>query len=373
MDNKNEIFGETDQRILFNWIFSKILILNRPGVLINQFANDSKNQTKKRLVFEFEDVVVKLQKETIKKLGIEKSFNFWYNLGKEWGFYYFSSIGRKSKSIRNLEIIFKHWGSMGDKNGTLLCKKVFFEKENGDLFLEGKNKLVCKFSEERGLFVGIFAGFLSFLMMKPVEGFSNCSKHPQKCRAFFRVVSLDESWKFLPLKSINNFEKLNFPKPHILNKKIQTTQDFIKFKKISFEKKINTFKLLNKTVIPFDGSFMRFVIEHFFRINQKRILSKNLINNSEKIARKIITGKNLSEKIRCFDNLFSAMGQGIPYVKREDQKILCTLLFPPIDKNTEFYQAFLINGYLNYIFEKKLKLVDIKIFKKPFAIRFSYL
>jgi len=259
-----------------------------------------------------------------------------------------------------------------NKGGDSGFKNFFFEKNNNRIILEGIDNFSSGFNKEGGLFAGIYSGIISFLKGKNIEAKPDYRNYPKKCR-----IILDSSFekKYIPpperVKLIKNYEGLNFPETSFLEKKVQTHKDFIKFKKIIIGK-LGEYFFNSKLLIPFNQSGFGFIYDSFLEAGELDLFSKVIIKTAEDLAIHFFEGLSLSEKISLLEGMFSAFGQGVPMIRKKEGKIICTLLFPPIGKNSAHYHSFLLNGYLNNIFGRKLFLEEIKLMKSPVALNFVY-
>ena len=70
--------------------------------------------------------------------------------------------------------------------------------------------------------------------------------------------------------------------------------------------------------------------------------------------------------------MLCAFGWGIPYLRKVDNNLVFEIVHPPISKYGFLYQALVINGYLNYIFNVKFKIKNIKQTANPLKISIYY-
>ena len=110
---------------LFNKLFfPKVVVIDKPGIIYNTVANKlSGKETKKRIVWYFEDVIVNLQLETIKKLDPNMIHSFVDSIS-----------GQKTEYDIDAD---------PESEGGLVEKALGFAKNNPELaqkFLDGLNK-----------------------------------------------------------------------------------------------------------------------------------------------------------------------------------------------------------------------------------------
>jgi len=132
---------------------------------------------------------------------------------------------------------------------------------------------------------------------------------------------------------------------------------------------------LNKMIIPTIAECLGLTANHFIKINKKSILEKGLIDGAQNLAKYILQDKKtISEKINAIKIMLSAFGWGIPNYKKEGRNIIFDFVYPPITKYSFLYQALVINGYLNYIFNEKFKIKEIKLIRNSIIrIKYTYL
>ena len=148
--------------------------------------------------------------------------------------------------------------------------------------------------------------------------------------------------------------------------------ELIKFKKIKLKEQGKLY-FMGKLILPTTTEFLNIVAIHYLEINEKKILKKGVINGAERLASDILKyHKTRQDKIKAIKNMLCAFGWGIPYLRKVDNNLFFDIIHPPISKYGFLYQALVINGYLNHIFNAKLKIKNIKQTTGPLKISIHY-
>lgn len=365
---------ENVREYLFNKIFfPKVAMIDRPGIIINKTSRKFGGKvSQKRTIFHFEDIFANLQLETISKLGRKQNSEIYYKIGKDLGIRYMILANAKRPSKFLLPFIIKILFEMIKSNGSTVTNNVNFDNNKNSLTLKGSNNIICRKTGDNSFFAGIFSSIFSFLVGENIEaeGYCNC---PANCKI---IIDPRIKQKYTPkmsnLKLIRNYNQINFPEMKKTINGLDSFKDFMRFKRIKFEKD-EKFNFMGKTIIPTEQSMPDFIADHYIKIEREDILKKGIINAAEKLAEDILKeSSSKKEKIELMIKMLSALGWGIPYYRKMGEKITFSLLYPPISGYNPIYNALVIKGFLNHIFNKKFRVKEIKVNYNPTIIKIHY-
>ena len=188
--------------ILEKGFFPKVVLINRPGVIINKIVQKYGGKSSiNRMAYIFEDSLVNLQLDTIKKIGPEKTSELWYRIGKDMSLSYLlvSKAKRPPKIIFYdvLEYLFNRLAISGISVGT----NVIFNSNRFLLILRGKNNVVCRKTGLGSVFAGFASGVMTFLTGEEIEAEkTKCCYKDNYCEI---IVS-----RKIPKKYPINYERL---------------------------------------------------------------------------------------------------------------------------------------------------------------------
>ncbi len=359
---------------LFNKLFfPKVVVIDRPGIIINKTSRKYGGEiSKKRVIFHFEDIFVNLQMETIKKFGKERVSDMYYKLGREIGIMHMLSGGAKKpptfliKPI--IELVIKNLGWVGlSKDG------ITFNAKNQSLILKLRESAISRKTNDHSIFIGGFSSIFSFLTGKNMEGEV---KHTNDPNEYWYIFNKDIKRRFIPdikkLMPIKNYDRLNFPKEITPTMKTSTFSEFMKFKKIKLQES-GKFYFTDKLILPSTTEFLNLIANRYSELKETKTLRKGIINGAKKLAKDILKNqKSKKDKIGAIINMLSAFGWGIPVYRKKYKYVIFDFISPPISKYGFLYEALVLNGYLNYIFDKELEIKEIKMKKNPIRITIQY-
>jgi hypothetical protein len=348
-------------------------MIDRPGIIYNVISKRyGRGNSKKRIVFHFEDIIANLQLETIKELGKEKTEELWYKIGKDVGTrYMLLSKAKKPPSFLMPTIIDYMFSSLRG-GGLSSAKKVFFNNKSKSLVLTGKNNNHCRKSKEHSLFTGGISAILSCLLGTNVEAEAKCGKCPDNCKI---LVNKEIPFRYKPniksLKPSKNYNALNFPKIDP-TKEAHSFKDLIKFGKIQLDKD-GKFHLKGKTILPNEVGAYGIVIKRYIDINKEAFIKKVIIKEAEKLLSEMLRKeKTEKDKINFIKTILCAFGLGIPHYMKKNNKILFNFNYVPLSKYGFLYHTLVLNGYLNSIFKKRFKIEKTEIKNTLPSISITY-
>jgi len=368
VDIKNYILGK-----LF---FPKRIVMNKPGVILSKVVKKyGKEFSRGRLAYIFEDTLAGLQLDTIEKVGSNETSEIWYKIGKDSMASYFLVTNAKKPPFFLLESVLKYILGHLFVTGASIGSNVDFDSKNMSLVLRGENNAVYRKSGVGDVFSGMVSSIVSFLIGTNVEaeisGISDkdsciiiCNKKiPKKyipnygqirssLKSYNLVVPGDNSIKMLyEYNYLTSFDKL------------------LKFRRAVLIDNITYFE--NEAVITAEINTADHIINNYISVGILDLLKKSVIDSNKRKIKKIIEKKKLSqeEKLKFIQNMMSAFGWGIPIYKIKDDKIIFDFIFgAQAITNTFLFYALQLNGFLNYIFNKDVKLIEVKMNIKRFPV-----
>lgn len=352
--------------------FPKVAVIDKPGIIISKSSSKyGGRESKRRNVWIFEDTLANLQLETIKEIGKEKTDELWYKIGKDASTRYL--LLAKVKKVPDflfpliIEYIFNNLRTAG----LSAAEKIEYKKDA--VTLRGKDNVICRKSNVGSLMSGVVSGIVSCLKGYNIEADSICNNCPNKCSI---ILSEKIRKKYIPriarLIPAKDYYILNF----LLYNKFKTTMfsfsDLYKFKKIWVDKS-GKFFYLNLNILPIEIGWCGLASYHYEKINRIDVFKKGIVEESEKIARTLLNEiPTIAKKIETILNILCAFGWGIPYYKKEDNVIIFDFVCPPITEYGFLYYALVLNGILNYCFNKKFSIKNIKTSLNPPNIKICY-
>ena len=128
----------------------------------------------------------------------------------------------------------------------------------------------------------------------------------------------------------------------------------------------------DQVIIPNEAGTIELIADNYSKIKEEPLFRKGIIRGAEKVAKGILPGKDIEKNLKFVEEVLCALGRGIPSYKRNGKKITFKFLYPPVSRHGFLYFASVLNGFLNYIYAKKLKLNNIKMVKYPIQVVFDY-
>jgi len=352
-------------------LFPKTVIIDKPGVIISKtLSKYGGKENKRRIIFQFEDIIVNLQLETIKELGKEKAGKLFYQFGKDITTrYMLLSKAKKLPSFLLPSAIYYILDTFR-AGGLSVAENVYYDNKIKSLILRGRNNMICRKSKLSEFTAGLVSGFFSFLVGENVEAEARCYDCPNGCVV---VANKKIKEKYIPdfkrLESFQSDDSLDFLE-NIPNLREDSFSDLLRFKKIKIKESAQYF--LDKMILPSESGNLGLIVDYFTRLNKASILKKALINGACELAEDILSNKMcISDKIKALSNMLSGLGWGVSYFKKDKDEVIFDMRFAPKNKYSFLYQALVVNGYLNSIFNKKFNIKKIK-FAPPQTYRVVY-
>lgn len=350
------------KRYLFDkLIFPRVFIIDKPGVIINKtIGKFGKEGIKTRVIYHFEDFVTELYKETVKKIGKEKTYRLWYNINKDTSFRYTLFANKQIPKIL-VPLVIKYIFKTLSGAGITFGERILFS--GNSYVFQGKNCVICNKIQGGAMMAGTASGILSSVIGKNIEAEARCVDCPKKCLI---EANFDIKTKHLPsikeLMPFKDYNKLNFPNLSKISfsSDFNSFTDLLKFGKIKMEKSSNVFLFQNKIIIPSEIGLAEIILTHYEKLEELSFAKNVLINTSYRIATEIFEKDNsFKNNIKMLKIILSAFGWGMLFIKRNYKGVLCEFKHPPFNKGLPFFRAFILNGYINFIFKNDFQIKKI--------------
>lgn len=361
--------GNLREEILKHLFFSRVSLIDRPGILINRFyIGFGLLELKRRMTYFFEDPLVDLHIEIGKKIGERNSGKLFYEIGKDCGTVFAAQMFPK-KLPKN--IIFMFFSKILERFrflGYTITEIIEFDKPNLRIMLRGKDNLICRKCGNGHIFAGVLAGLLSEMLKENIEAEkTRCSYDDMFCeiRIDKRIKEIYAPDKKRLVDGIadKSYDKINFPENINSIEKRVSFSEFMQFKKVLIDN-YGKYYFENKSIIMTDINFPSVIGAGLVQRGYRETMEKSLVKSSEAIFRNI--NKNLRqeyEKTNFTLNFLSAMGWGLPYIAKSRHKnsteLKCTLLYAPRTKFGFHYFSSTLNGFINSAFNNRFRLIEI--------------
>ncbi|NPE26664.1 hypothetical protein HNV12_01515 [Methanococcoides sp. SA1] len=348
------------KHILENLFFPKKVVIDRPGVIINQIARRySKIRVRHRIIFFFEDIVARVQLKTLEEIGAEKTNELWYKIGKDFGVRYLLLANAKRPPVFLTDDVLNYMLAGFRSGGFSVAENIFHDEKNKSLILEGGNNLFCRKSGIGACSSGLISAIFSFLHGENIEGLMT------DCSPDYSKIVLNPKWNstYVPnisdIEPAKDYEKKNFSIASG-SSKLASFREFVNFKKIKIDS-FGKFNLMGKSVVPMECGFLGLMMRHYDDIGLGDFLRKLIIDFSREIAKDILNDiETYADKIKFVKNMFSALGWGILHIRKKEKCIFVDLLCPPVTRFNFTGSDLVLNGFLDVIFDKKVGIVDTK-------------
>jgi len=347
--------------ILTKLFFPKVAVIDRPGIIYNVLTKRyGRGESKRRVIFYFEDTMSDLFIETSKLLGKQENSDLWYKIGKEAGIRYMllSNTSKFPKFL--IPSIVKYVLVQFKLAGMSFADNIKYNPKERRVIVKGKDCIICRKTSDPSPFTGLLSGVLSYILMENVEAKYLCKNCPHEC---FIIANRNIEQRYLvdfsKLLRFKKFEKYNYPRDIQFPKDYYSFKDLLKFKKICIDNKTAKIYLNNQVIVPSEIGLSGIVMEHCSVVG-KDILNEIIINSGSRIARSIFSKEKDSGKlIQEIIKTMSALGWGILYYRKVGEDIHITFLYPPISEYEFLYPSLVLNGFLNFCLEKRFKIKKI--------------
>lgn len=328
-------------------VFPKRAIISKPGVLINQVSRRYGGvKSRHRTLYVFEDILVKLQMNTIEEIGMDASRDLWYKIGKDVGVSYMALGGAKKVASKLLPQVVDYMFSGFKASGMSVANEISYSSFN--LKLKGKDSVICRKTGICDFVAGIVAGVMGVLLGRNMESVSECGVSEKACR----IVCSDKfERRYVPdvpdvSNSVVDIRKLDSCSR---SGKFQSFSDLVKFKKIKIKEDGKT-EFFGKTIMAVPVEFLEIVARHYEELGLMDLLEKSGTDSSEKIFSEIFGDLSLKEKMASFVIIYTALGWGVPFLEKEGDDISVKIALPLAKKIKLLFNASVGLGFLKNIF-----------------------
>jgi hypothetical protein len=209
------------------------------------------------------------------------------------------------------------------------------------------------------------------LLGKNIEAKNKCDC-PNKCNILldkkYKQRYISNKKKLSPNKLYN---KINFPKMTISTKDKSSFENMMKFKKIEYYD--GELSFINKLLLPGEIGMIGIIQEHYYENGLNEIFDQSITRTSELACEDMVRNENgINGKMKKMLNICSILGYGIPSYRISKEKIIVSFEYPPFSKYGFAPQEKMLRGILNYIFNKKVELTQIKFDKFGPRVTFYY-
>ncbi len=334
------------------FVFPRILIIDRPGLIVSKnFNNLNSRAHKMRVVYNFEDFYVNLYFDTLKKLGKEKTEKMWYKMGKDLGIRYFLFNGLTSFPFSKVTLALKYFQAMFIMIGMGFCKNLNYNISTKKYIFWGNNNIITRKTKNTSYIEGILAGVLSFITKENLEskGFYDefsgegkiivDKKFPQRYSPDFLSLKIDSRYKF------------NFYQPNKITSNLHSFSDLLKFKIIQIDEG-KKFYFGKYSLLPTEISLIEIIAKTYFDMGEGELFRRSTIKFIKNLCFDIFKNfGDANKKMKFFRNIISAFGFGEIYFRKEGNNIRVDFLNFIFTEFGLYYLKSFINGFVNYFYE----------------------
>jgi hypothetical protein len=342
MDIKKYIFKKL--------IFPKVFVIDKPGLIYSKnFSFISHRAYNVRVVYTFEDAYVNLYFDTVKKIGVEKTNELWYKIGKDVATRYLL-LNKGDFPLSKIPEAIKHFQEVFNGVGMSFLENVEYNLEKKIFIFWGENNVICRKIGNASLMAGIISGLISFILKENLEAESFCEVCPNGCKL---IVRPGIETKYMP-----DFSKLKVDSKYYLNfydfdkfqSNLASFSNFLKFNLVNLTDK-NKFSFINQTIIPSEISLPEIFAFNYKIDNYGKIFETSIINFSYNFSKNYLSQvMDEIEQSKLFRNLISAFGFGELYLRKEGKLIKAEFLKPIFINFELIFIRSIINGFLNFFY-----------------------
>lgn len=359
--------------ILNKLFFPKTIVIDKPGIVISKTSTwYGKKGKGKRIIYFFEDIFSNLQRKTLNTIGEEKARLLFYKIGRDVGLRYVLLANSNKPPTLLLDSIIKYILNAMKGSGMSLAGEISFDQLNRIIHLTGKDNNFCRKSGIVDFWAGILVSLFNFLFDEPFSYEVLCKDCPNNCELILKPAVKDDYVPILEdVRLMDGFDKLNLTERRGGHDKVLSISDFYKFKSISIDEN-GKFLYKGITLFPTESGQLELITLHYEREGLLVLLELAVIEAGEQVANNLVKGDKTSEKISSLCKILCAFGWGKPEYKLSNGNIELIFMNAPMTKLSFRYHALALNGILNQITGKKLKMDELKISTKDQVIRIIY-
>ncbi len=358
--------------ILNKLIFPKAVTISQPGLILTKvIRKENSSLLIGRLAYIFEDILVELQKETLKKIGEKKTDEIWYKIGKDLVISYFLTLNAKKPPKFFLDSVLKYIFQRFFATGITIGSEIKFDKDRLSLYLKGKNSVLHRKSKQGAVLGGIVSGTISFLSGQNIAAETRTYEKDEgvyceiKCNKKILKKYIPD---FIELRDCVQNYKFDFVdaerRLRLYETDFSSMNKFLRFRKAKI--KDNIIYFYDRALMAGEINIADHIMRSYIEEGLGGLIEKILIESSEEILKEIFDKIGLSkkDKLKFIQNMMAGFGWGIPLYKKQKNKIIFSFVYGVQAKTNSFlFYVLQLQGFLNCIFEKKVKLVDAEEIK----------
>lgn len=333
--------------ILDKLFFPKVAIIDRPGIIISNSSVWYSSKTRpKRMVYVFEDNLVRLMLKTRKRVGDEKCNEFLYRIGKKHVAHYISISGAARPPKFLVRSVLEHIMNAFISAGAHAAKKFQYDAKKPRLVLYGSNNLICQHTGSAAYLAGGTSMLMSFLHGRNIEAIAACTSCPGNC-----LIISDGSFPYRCQMSIpeyddkysRNFSKENTSAGH------PSFGSLLKFKKVVIDES-GSYHIGKHVIAPFEVGWLESFSSDYEKEGLLETFQDSISESSRDIGRDLFRG-NLSGA--C--NTLAAFGWGFPQVLSR-KKLEIFISNPPESMHGNRYLLAMLQGLVSGATGRSLKV-----------------
>lgn len=351
-------------------LFPKKVLIDEPGIITNCVMRKYGGvKSRQRMTVFFEDIISNLQSQSIKELGKTRASEIWYYGGKNAAERYFLLARAKVVPAVIFDSVLKYILG-GFRSSGFSAAKNYYRVADKFIFT-GDNNIICRNTGDSSYMRGFLSGTLSSLTGNEVDVVEKCVGCPNAC--CFSCTGSNIKHVFSKYSTpVVNYDMVNFPKGSVDKTKQVSFRNLMKFDKAVINNK-DGLMYKNKSIILTESGCFELLIKDLIEAGGTRLLEKGVRDEAERLCKAILDSKTEKERIEELLFILCAFGWGVPSYKKSFSKLSFTFLNPPINRFGSDYLIYSLNGFVNYIFERKFNIGRVKRFNNPPVLTVDYI
>lgn len=333
-------------------IFPRILVIDKPGVIINSAsAFYGLKQSRKRIAYFFEDDFVALDAATVDLIGKEKTSELNYKIGKHFVSRHLKPSGKEVPSFLRQSFVKKACESF-QSAGVSILGNVSFEGKNS-FVASGKDNVISRKTGDPSLFSGVVGGLLSHFYGFNIEADVLDSETI--------ISNFDGVERFTPILDEKDFLSggLGSLKEQNSFERYLSFKDLIKFGEVEYREGKHHFA--GSLIVPMEVSIPEVYVKYYRDEGLLDLMRDALVKSSFDRSKVLFESGNVSEKLKKVRNILSGLGWGKLFIDKKGKDLVCNVFAVPVIFGDYSFQAFVLNGYLNYIFGKNHEIASLRM------------
>ncbi|MBS3087394.1 hypothetical protein J4226_02255 [Candidatus Pacearchaeota archaeon] len=351
------IFTNFKKFILRELIFPKTLIVDYPGVIINNtIRRFGKGNVRTRTSYYFEDIYSNLYLDSLREMGKEEADLLWYKIGKDSSLRYLLFLGDNKFSDNIVGLVLEHCLNTIRSTGFSFSGSFSYDSKKKFLKISGGKNVICRKTGSGSLVAGIVAGIMTYFQRENFEAEAFCGD----CSNFCIVKSCPEiEMKYFPnieeLRPMKNYASLNFSFVNS-SKNFNSFGDLVKFNKIYINNDESKIFFLGKAVLTSEIGLGELFLKNYIQIGKLDLFERSVIKSSEVLFKDLTENEDLEYKLKFVSNLISGFGWGIPHFKKRGNVVILFIVNPLRTRYGVSHIKYIINGFLNQMYGKNFKI-----------------